>query len=381
MPERHVDALARTLAGASQTVAAFLRSSEGQAAVVELAHGTDDRTFTRDLAALVAGYDPAPLDDERERGRRERYLVLTHTPDGTHLKGRLDPLAGQALQRALDATGHRSDEDRTHEQANADALAALAGHALGRGWSPAAQSGCGETPLAETRPDESAPAGAEPAPGARGREGAGGGDGGVVPGLVTPGVVPQVCLLVPAEAWHEVRRRRQELEAGETSVELRPHPPATTSDGTVLSPHELATALCDCAMTRVVLDGRGLPLDVGRARRHFTPAQRLAVVARDRACSWNGCGTVASCCEVHHIRWWDRHGGPSDLDNAVLLCGFHHHEVHRLDLGVERQLRAPATTSGTSVRSAMVYTFRDALGRLRNGPPGPAVQPDRDGAR
>ncbi|WP_244937794.1 DUF222 domain-containing protein, partial [Cellulomonas uda] len=67
---------------------------------------------------------------------------------------------------------------------------------------------------------------------------------------------------------------------------------ARAEDGTVVSSHELAAALCDCAMTRVVMDERGVPLDVGRTRRMFTPAQRRAVVVRDQVCAWNGCSVA-----------------------------------------------------------------------------------------
>jgi 5-methylcytosine-specific restriction protein A len=31
---------------------------------------------------------------------------------------------------------------------------------------------------------------------------------------------------------------------------------------------------------------------------------------------------------VHHIRWWERDRGPTDLDNGVLLCTGCHHRIH-----------------------------------------------------
>ncbi len=364
----HLDVLARTLEGASPKVAATLTSSQTQAEVVELARGTDAREFARTVAALVAEVDADHLETEREASRRARFLSMTHTQEGTFLKGRLDPLAGQVLARALEATGHREDADRTHLQARADALTALAQHAL-TGGMPSSPG--------RHRPQPAGPS-------------AGGSDErDELPDGAPSAPVAQVSLLVPAETWNEVRRLQQKRRrrpgrpgspapivsvprSGDGSMNAEaptltvdgpagpsggspgdiepastpgaaPVPPAVTDGGTVLSHTELAVALCDCSMTRVVMNAQGLPLDVGRASRSFTPAQRVAVVARDRMCAWNGCSAVPAVCQVHHVAWWHRDGGRSDLSNAVLLCSFHHHEVHRLDLDIERLVPPPRT--------------------------------------
>ncbi len=383
MPVGHADVLARTMHDASETVAAVLREGATQSQVVELARGTEVREFARSLAALVASHDHDRLQDARSAARRARFLHVTHHPDGTFLKGRLDPVSGEILARALDATGHREDDDRTHEQARADALAALAQHALRSDVRPAA-------------------GGDEPGPGAHGDgpgpDARGGGhgpttrDGETVRGTASAPVA-QVSLLVPAATWDEVRRRLAHRAgpggratgpdaAGSATGTAPPQavlpdvpvPAATTEDGTVLSRSELAAALCDCAMTRVVMDERGLPLDVGRTRRMFTPAQRTAVVTRDRMCAWNGCAVVPRFSEVHHIRWWHRDGGRSDLENAVLLCSHHHHHVHEQDLTVVRRTHppgeGPAGDVGPSAGPAPParYEFRDRSGEPVNAP-------------
>jgi hypothetical protein len=69
-------------------------------------------------------------------------------------------------------------------------------------------------------------------------------------------------------------------------------------------------------------------LDLGRAQRDFNRAQRRAAALRDRGCVAPGCDQPPSACHVHHMWWWID-GGPTDLANAALLCGFHHRMVHR----------------------------------------------------
>ncbi len=94
-----------------------------------------------------------------------------------------------------------------------------------------------------------------------------------------------------------------------------------------VSAASLRIAAADAEIIPAVLGGASETLDWGRAKRLFTPAQRLALVERDGGCAW--CLAPPSHCEAHHIRWWDRHRGKTDLANGVLLCGSCHHRVHR----------------------------------------------------
>jgi hypothetical protein len=86
----------------------------------------------------------------------------------------------------------------------------------------------------------------------------------------------------------------------------------------------------------LVLGGRSESLDIGRARRLFTRAQKLAMAERDEGCAFPGCTSPPSFAEAHHIEWWSD-GGGTDLSNGVLLCAFHHHRVH--DDGWQIELR------------------------------------------
>lgn len=75
-----------------------------------------------------------------------------------------------------------------------------------------------------------------------------------------------------------------------------------------------------------VMGGRSEMLDWGREKRLFTRAQRLALVERDGGCAM--CGLPPEMTKAHHIRWWQRDHGPTDLANGVLLCETCHHRIH-----------------------------------------------------
>ncbi len=84
---------------------------------------------------------------------------------------------------------------------------------------------------------------------------------------------------------------------------------------------------CTAKILPAVLDGTGLPVDLGRTKRLFTPAQRKALLIRDRTCRAEGCDVPGTWCDAHHRDPWHT-GGATDLANAVLLCPHHHHRVH-----------------------------------------------------
>ncbi|WP_415973581.1 DUF222 domain-containing protein [Rhodococcus sp. 077-4] len=87
---------------------------------------------------------------------------------------------------------------------------------------------------------------------------------------------------------------------------------------------------CDCVLTAIVMDENGSPINLARTARTVTAKQRKALIARDHTCAFPGCGKPASWTEAHHIRHW-ADGGPTDMNNLVLLCGFHHRLLHHSD--------------------------------------------------
>ena len=112
-------------------------------------------------------------------------------------------------------------------------------------------------------------------------------------------------------------------------------PPVCDEDGNPWPASEVGRVLCDCHVTRLVVDADSVPLDLGRTQRLFSAHQRRAATVRDGGCGWPGCSTPARWCELHHLTWWDRDGGPTDLDNLVMLCGPHHRLVHAGFVNVE----------------------------------------------
>src|SRR6185369_15014444 len=76
---------------------------------------------------------------------------------------------------------------------------------------------------------------------------------------------------------------------------------------------------CDAEVIPVVLGGAGEVLDVGRARRTTTPAQRRALRVRDGGCIGPGCERPPAWTKAHHLQHW-ADGGRTDIDNLCLLC-------------------------------------------------------------
>ncbi|GBF14263.1 HNH endonuclease [Rhodococcus sp. Br-6] len=103
-----------------------------------------------------------------------------------------------------------------------------------------------------------------------------------------------------------------------------------------MGPLSIATArriACDCHLTPIVMDD-GVPLNLGRTSRTVSKKQRRALIARDHGCAFPGCGAPPAHCEGHHVKHW-ADGGPTDLDNLVLLCRYHHTLLHHSHWDVE----------------------------------------------
>ena len=97
--------------------------------------------------------------------------------------------------------------------------------------------------------------------------------------------------------------------------------------GSLLAPETVRRLACDASIIPLVLGSDAEVLDYGRAVRLFTPAQTKRLWLRDAGCTYPGCGMPPQWTDAHHLVHW-ADGGPSDLENAALLCDRHHHVVH-----------------------------------------------------
>ena len=102
---------------------------------------------------------------------------------------------------------------------------------------------------------------------------------------------------------------------------------ATLDTGDRISAATARRLACEAGVVPVVLGGGSQPLDVGRAKRYFTSAQRIAMGIRDGGCTARGCDAPPAMCHAHHDDPWSCHGH-TDLARGRLLCPYHHRRIH-----------------------------------------------------
>jgi hypothetical protein len=98
--------------------------------------------------------------------------------------------------------------------------------------------------------------------------------------------------------------------------------------------------ICTVGSIPIILDDRGQPLKLGRTQRTHSKAQRIAIAARDGGCVIPGCDRPPSWSEVHHPDEW-ANGGPTDIDNGVMLCAHHHHWLHNTNACIRLAIDPP----------------------------------------
>ena len=100
---------------------------------------------------------------------------------------------------------------------------------------------------------------------------------------------------------------------------------AEIAGGGVIPASVLEEYFCNARIKGVVFSHEGLPLWHSHAKRLATKAQMSALRALYGACA--GCGADMWVCQAHHIRPVSQ-GGPTNIDNMMLLCWACHQKVH-----------------------------------------------------
>jgi Domain of unknown function (DUF222)/HNH endonuclease len=276
---------------------------DAEPTLVAAARRLDPPRLRRVLTHLHEAIDPDGADGHAERLHARRWLRVEPTFEGmVAIDGLLDAEAGQTVMTALEplARPAKADDTRTGGQRQADALTELARRALEGGQLP--QTGGVRPQLTVMVELDSL----QDRPGALGGEV--GWAGPLAPEacqrLACDGVVTRVMV-----TRHQTNHHHHDHDTG--------------------GPEGLA-ALLQTAMTRLPAALGGVPsqpLEVGRTSRVVTPAQRSALAVRDGGCSFPDCDRPLAWCEAHHVWHW-ADGGPTDLENLVLLCRAHHRAVH-----------------------------------------------------
>ncbi len=252
------------------------------------------------LQAFVQGWKRMEREDEisaEERRHRSRKLSVVVDGEGMYVvRGRLEPEAGAALMRAIEAAHdaiYRDEEAEARprgEQRRADAVGLVAERALAAGF------------------------------------------GGVESGARAE----RYQVVVHTEAATLV----EEGETGRSEL-----------DGVRVCAETSRRMACDAAVVRMTHGRGGEVLSVGRKTRTIPPHIRRALEERDRGCRYPGCGSRFT--EAHHVRHW-ADGGETSLANTVLLCRRHHRLLHegRVKMALDGSGTAVFfTRKGTPVRS------------------------------
>ena len=241
-------------------------------AICNLALATDPDTLARELRIRAEAISPALAEHARARLEARIGLSYADNPDGTgHLSATITPETVALLNAVLDATVHgdRVDGDsRSTARRRHDALLDLLRHAADcEGLALPSQGGCrAQITIIATAATLTSADGAAPARIV-----------GATHGLLTQGAFMRM--------------------------------------------------LCDADMSTAWISLEPERMELGRLTRTVTKAQWRALIAQDQHCVARGCHRPPSQCQAHHVIHW-ANGGLTNLDNLVLLCHQHHHQLH-----------------------------------------------------
>lgn len=148
------------------------------------------------------------------------------------------------------------------------------------------------------------------------------------------GILAESFLKHGPEALNGGERHQIVVHIDAESLRAREAGRCELDDGPAI-PIETARRLsCDASVVKILENGEGEPLDVGRKTRTIAPALRRALKSRDQGCVFPGC-THKRYVDGHHIHHWAE-GGETKLSNLVSLCRTHHRAVHEGGIAIHR---------------------------------------------
>ncbi|WP_345483553.1 HNH endonuclease signature motif containing protein, partial [Planotetraspora phitsanulokensis] len=316
---------------------------------------------------LRAVLDPDGADDESQADHGRRFLRVRPTGSGG-LEGefRLPREAGARLRALLDAYARPKVEgdERPLRVRNVDAFIAL----LEQQISTELLVLVNAESLPDDHPAKASPVGPEApepgsddAPGPRSENAPGSVPGeerepGPRSGLRSddaPGWAPEPD---PAAEDEPVDDPAGWAGLGERVDRLVPG--LLLATGQLLPVREIHRLARTSSLVRLVMDADGQVLDMGRAVRLATKAQRKAVFARYATCWVQGCPLPAMMCQIDHADNWSD-GGHTDLRLLGPACQFHNRVRYRRPHHYQRR-------KAGKDRWAFTYTARTTGQRINH---------------
>ena len=289
--------------------------AEADRALAEVAPTLNPSGIPHTARRLLQHLDP----DLAQRDAAERYadrgLTLSPMLDGAvSVHGQLDEGSAAVILSALSPmmTPLGPSDSRTAAQRRADALVELVGKAAEAG-AAGTMTGTGLPPTLLVRVDIAALAGLHSP--ARCPKGAAGD--------------AETDTAADLEAHASTGDHRDQAGRCDQPPGARPPvpDPAEVDWGGPILRRTLERIGCTAQIIRIVTDGPSQVLGLGRGRRLASPAQKLALAARDKGCIFPGCDRPPGWTDAHHFqRWAD--GGTTDIDDLGLFCRFHHGLLH-----------------------------------------------------
>ena len=346
---------AKTLARASAKTSAD--QVNGDAELLEKAAELSVEQFAREAGRWAVKRQDDSGEGEYRRQRARRRLSIWDGDDGmVHLRGELDPVAGAKVRKRFLLEAERlrrvdlhspGGEKRSLNQRTADSLDTLtehrsvyskAGSATPSGHDSGGTGAATNASSAVSEPDR----GSSENRGGVSQTGDGGGVGSASGGVSQTsdggGVnSPESASLSLTSGGDDSSRTIGGRKCGcggrpSADITIVQHLSADGTDvfaeiagGGVIPPSVLEEYFCNARIKGVVFSHEGLPLWLSHAKRLATKAQMSALRALYGACA--GCGADMWVCQGHHIRPVSQ-GGPTNIDNMMLLCWACHQKVH-----------------------------------------------------